>query len=182
MSIIAIVSSPQKGANTDFVVNTIAKSAEENGKEVKVFNINPMADRKGCQGCDGCKRNGGTCVVKDDLTPVLEAIKGAEGLIISAPVYFGEACAQYRLLEDRMYGFLKADFSASFDAGKKVAAVVAAGSAGADELADKMLNVMKGFFKMEPIGKIAMTTGNDRKYAEKNADVIAQAKELGKKF
>jgi multimeric flavodoxin WrbA len=182
MSIVAIISSPQKGANTDFVVNTIAKSAEENGKEVKVFSINPMADRKGCQGCDGCKRNGGTCVIKDDLTPILEAVRDAEGLIISSPVYFGEACAQYRLFEDRMYGFLKADFSPSFDVGKKVVAVTAAGSGGADELADKMLRPMTGFFRMEAVGKIAMITGNDRKYAENNAEVIAQARTLGKRL
>ena len=182
MSIVAIVSSPQKNANTEFVINTMAETLRADGKDVQVFSINPMANRKGCQGCDGCKKNGGACIQKDDLTPVLEAIRDAEGIIVSSPVYFGEACGQYRLLEDRMYGFLKADFSTSLAPGKKVAAVTAAGSAGADELADKMLVTFVNFFKCESVGKIAMITHNDRKFAENNGDVIAQAKALAKKF
>lgn len=182
MTIVGIISSPHKNGPTAFAVNAILDAAKAEGKDVKVFSINPMADRKGCQACNGCKRNGGTCVVKDDLTPVLEAVRDAESLVISAPVYFGEACGQYRLFEDRMFGFLKPDFTPSFAPGKKVAAVVAAGSAGADELADKMLGVMKGFFKCEPVGKIAMITANDIKFAENNADVKAQCAALAKKL
>ncbi len=182
MSIVAIVSSPRKGANTDVLVSAAAEGAKENGKEVQTFYINTMKDRKGCQGCDACKMNGGKCVVKDDLTPALDAMRDAEGIILSAPVYFGEACAQYRLLEDRLYGFLKADFSCSFEAGKKVAVITAAGSAGADVLADKIEGVMKNYFKCEPVGKIAAVTHNDRDFAKNNSDLLAQAKALGKKL
>lgn len=182
MSIVAIVSSPRKNANTDFLVNAVAEGAKENGKDVQTFYLNTLKDKKGCQGCDACKKNGGTCVTKDDLTPVLDAIRDAEGIVLSSPVYFGEACGQYRMLEDRLYGFLKADFSVSFEAGKKVAVITAAGSAGADALADKIEGIMKNYFKCEPIGKIAVVTHNDRKFSENDADLVAQAKALGKKF
>ena len=182
MTIVGIISSPHKNGPTAYAVNAILDAAKADGKDVKVFSINPMADRKGCQGCNGCKRNGGTCVIKDDLTPLLEAVNDAESIVVSAPVYFGEACAQYRLFEDRLYGFLKADFSCSIASGKKVAAVVAAGSAGADELADKMLGVLKNYFKFEPVGKIAMITGNDMKYAENSDDVKAQCAAIAKKL
>ena len=86
------------------------------------------------------------------------------------------------MLEDRLYGFLKADFSVSFEAGKKVAVITAAGSVGADALADKIEGTMKNYFKCEPIGKIAVVTHNDRKFSENDADLVAQAKALGKKF
>ena len=182
MTIVAITSSPQKNANTEFVVKTIGKSAEENGKEVVYFDINSMANRRGCQACDACKKNGGKCVTKDDLAPLVDAVKDAEGVIISSPVYFGEACGQYRLFEDRLYRFFGVPPENGIAPGKKVAVVTAAGSGGADELADRMSGVLVSFFKFEPIGKIAMVTGNDRKYAEKNEAVIAQAKEIGKRF
>lgn len=182
MAIVAITSSPQKNANTEFVVKTIAKSAEENGKEVVYFDINSMANRKGCQACDACKKNGGKCITKDDLTPLIDAVKDSEGVIISSPVYFGEACGQYRLFEDRLYRFFGVAPEDSIAPGKKVAVVTAAGGGGADELADKMCGHLVSFFKFEPVGKIAMVTGNDRKYAEKNEEVIAQAKAIGKKF
>ncbi len=45
-----------------------------------------------------------------------------------------------------------------------------------------MSGVLVSFFKFEPVGKIAMVTGNDRKYAENNAEIVAQAKAIGKKF
>jgi len=180
--IVAIVSSPQKNANTDLLVNKAAEAAKKNGNDVEVFSLNTIADKKGCQGCDGCKKNGTGCVIKDGLTPVLDAIRNADGVIISSPVYFGEACGQYRMLEDRFYGYLKADFSLNINAGKKVAVITAAGSAGAEALADKMEGVMKGYLKFESVGKLAVTTANDRKFAETHPDVIAQAEALGKKF
>lgn len=182
MTIVGIISSPHKNGPTAYAVSAILDAAKADGKDVQVFYINPMANRKGCQGCNGCKRNGGSCVIKDDLTPVLEAVRGADSIVVSAPVYFGEACGQYRLFEDRLYGFLKADFSCSLAPGKKVAAVVAAGSAGADELADKMLGVLKNYFKFEPVGKIAMVTGNAMDYAEKSDDVKAQCAAIAKKL
>ena len=78
MTIVAVISSPERGGNTDTVVNAIARSAQENGKDVKVFYLNPMTSRKGCQACFACKSKG-KCVQNDDLTPVLDAIRDAEG-------------------------------------------------------------------------------------------------------
>ena len=180
--VVAVISSPRTNANTDVLVNAMAKAAKDNGNDVETFYLNTMSDKKGCQGCDGCKRNGGRCVVRDDLTPVLDAIRDADGIILSSPVYFGEACGQYRMMEDRFYGFLKADFSLSIDPGKKVAVVTAAGSAGADALADKIEGIMKNYFKCESVGKLAVVTKNDRKFSENNSELLAEAAEIGKRF
>ncbi len=90
-SISSKVSSPEKGGNTEAVVNKIAETAKAGGKEVQTFYLNPMANRKGYQGCGACKAKG-RCIQRDDLTPVLDAIREADGIILSTPVYFGEAC------------------------------------------------------------------------------------------
>ena len=181
MSIVAIVSSPEKNGNTEVVVNAMAKAAEENGQSVQIFCLNPMTNKKGCQACFACKGKG-RCVQKDDLTAPLDAIREADGIILSTPVYFGEACGQYRMLEDRFFSFLDGAFNLNMPAGKKVAVVTAAGSAGADKLADKIEGVMVNFFKCQPVGKIAFNTGNDREYAKKNQALLDEAAAIGKKF
>ncbi len=182
MSIVAIVSSPRKNANTDTLVTAAAEGAKENGKDVQIFHLNVLRDKRGCQGCNSCKANGGKCVTRDDLTAVLDAVRDSEGVILSSPVYFGEACGQYRMLEDRFYGFLTADFGASFAPGKKVAVITTAGTAGADKLADKMEGTMKKYFKCESVGKLAVVTNNEAEFSAKHADVLEQARALGKKF
>ena len=181
MSIVAIISSPEKNGNTEAVVNRIAESAKANGQEIQVFHLNTMTNKKGCQACFGCKAKG-RCVQKDDLTPVLDAIREADGIILSTPVYFGEACGQYRLLEDRFFGFLDGSFALNMPAGKKVAIVVAAGTAGADTLANKIEGVMANFFKCQCVGKITFNTANNKSFAAGNSDVMAQADAIGKKF
>lgn len=180
-SIVAIISSPRKGGNCDTVVNAIADSAMKNGKKVQIFYLNPMTNRKGCQGCNACKKSG-RCITKDDLSEVIDAIRESEGVILSSPVYFGEACGQYRLLEDRFYSFLNGDFSPNIAAGKKVAIVTSCGMGGANELADKMEKVVRDFLKFEPIGKIAVYNGNPLDTAKNSKEIMDQAAELGSKF
>ena len=181
MSIVAIISSPEKNGNTEAVVNRIAESAKANGQETQVFHLNTMTNKKGCQACFGCKAKG-RCVQKDDLTPVLDAIREADGIILSTPVYFGEACGQYRLLEDRFFSFIDGSFTPNIPTGKKVAVVVSAGTAGADELAAQIAGRMVSFFKMEPIGNVTMVDGNNPHTAEQNPQLLAQAAEIGSKF
>ncbi len=183
MSIVAVISSPRKNGNTEAIVSSIIEGAKENGKNVEIFRINPMTNRRGCQACMGCKK-AGHCVINDDLTPVLDAIRNADGVILSTPDYFGEACGQYRLLEDRMFGFLNGDMSININAGKKVAIIVTCGSAyeGAVKLADKIEGSMVNFFKCESVGKIVMTDGGPPNAASENKEILTQAKAIGKKF
>lgn len=181
MTIAAIVSSPLVGGNTDTIVNAMAEAAKAAGKDVEVFHINPLQNRRGCQACNGCKRKG-MCVIKDDLTPVIDAIRNADSVILSTPVYFGEACAQYRLVEDRMFSFLNGDFSLNITPGKKLAVVVSAGSAGDKALADKISGVMSNYFKFDVVGQICVITGNDPKKSANDADVMAKAKALAAKL
>lgn len=181
MSIAAIITSPRKNGNTATIVNAIAESAKKNGKTVETFYINSIADRKGCQACMGCKK-AGHCVVKDGLTPVIDAVRDAEGIILSTPVYFWDACGQYRLVEDRFFSFLNADFSINIAPGKKVAVVTSCGSQGAEAVADKIEKTMVGGLKCVSVGKIALSGGNTPDTAAGKADILAKAAEIGKKF
>ncbi len=181
MTIVAVVSSPEKNGNTETAVNAIADAIKANGKEVKFFYTNQMYNKKGCQACNACKTQG-KCVQFDDTSKILDAIRNAEGFILSTPVYFDRACGQYGILEDRFYSFLDMRFQPNIEVGKKCAVVTAAGSSNAQRVADEIAANMKNFFKCEIVGTIAMITGNKRDYAKNSPEVLAQAAEIGKKF
>ena len=42
--------------------------------------------------CDSCMRNGGTCVLKDDMAVILKMFQKADVLVLATPVYFYGIC------------------------------------------------------------------------------------------
>ena len=96
--IIAVNASPRKGWNTDTLVTEASKGAESAGAEVICFDLYRLEKYTGCISCFGCKRekNKGRCICRDGLTPVLDAIREADGLIIGSPNYLSELTALFR--------------------------------------------------------------------------------------
>ncbi len=103
-SIVAINASPRKGWNTDMLVTEAAKGAESKGAEVTKYDLYRLEAFTGCISCFGCKREGhkGQCVCKDGLKPVLDSIKESDGLIVGAPNYFSDLCAEFKLFYERL--------------------------------------------------------------------------------
>ena len=102
--IVAVNAGPRKGWNTDTLISEAAKGAEDRGAEVERFDLFRLERYTGCISCFGCKRerNKGRCVCRDGLTPVLDAIREADGLIIGSPNYLGELTASFRALYERL--------------------------------------------------------------------------------
>lgn len=102
--IVAINGSPRSGWNTDMLIDEAIKGAESKGYEVQKFDLYKLEHFTGCISCFGCKRAShiGECVVKDGLKPVLDAIKDADGIIMGAPNYFGDLCAEFKLFYERL--------------------------------------------------------------------------------
>ena len=102
--IVAVNGSPRKGWNTDLLVEEAAKGAEAAGAEVARFDLYKLEKFTGCVSCFGCKREKtlGKCIWQDGLTPVLEAIREADGLIIGTPNYLGNISAGFRALYERL--------------------------------------------------------------------------------
>ena len=102
--IVAINASPRSGWNTDMLIDKAIEGAESEGFEVKKFDLYKLESYTGCVSCFGCKRKAheGECVIKDGLRPVLEAIREADGLIVGAPNYFSDLCAQFKLFYERL--------------------------------------------------------------------------------
>ncbi|WP_425060240.1 hypothetical protein SCACP_09120 [Sporomusa carbonis] len=121
MKIIGLVGSPRKDGNTDVLLQKALEGAKAQGSETAIFYLNE-GNIRGCQACGGCKK-AGKCVIKDDLTEIFAAIDEADGVILGSPIYFGRFTAQTALFMDRLYGYLKQDFSSSLGKGKKFALI-----------------------------------------------------------
>lgn len=102
--IVAINGSPRNGWNTDMLIDEAVKGAESKGAEVIKFDLYKLDKFTGCISCFGCKRDAhkGECVCKDGLKPVLDAVKDADGIIMGAPNYFGDLCAEFKLFYERL--------------------------------------------------------------------------------
>ena len=102
--IIAVNAGPRKGWNTDSLITEASRGAESAGAAVERFDLFRLERYTGCISCFGCKRekNKGHCVCRDALTPVLDAIRASDGLIIGSPNYLSELTASFRALYERL--------------------------------------------------------------------------------
>ena len=103
-SLVAVNAGPRIGWNTDTLINEAIKGAESQGATVQKFDLFRLEKYTGCISCFGCKKEKfkGHCICRDGLTPVLDAIRGADGLIIGSPNYLGELTASFRALYERL--------------------------------------------------------------------------------
>lgn len=102
--IIAVNAGPRMGWNTETLITEASKGAESAGAEVIRFDLFRLDKYTGCISCFGCKKEKmkGHCICRDGLTPVLDAIREADGLIIGSPNYLSEMTASFRALYERL--------------------------------------------------------------------------------
>ena len=88
--LIAINGSPRKNWNTAELLKHAVQGAKDAGAEAEIVNLYTL-NFKGCTSCFACKlktRPHGSCAMKDDLTPVLQAVTAADAVIFGSPIYF----------------------------------------------------------------------------------------------
>ena len=97
---------PRKTFNTASMLQKFAEGASSVSNEIEVKTVRLYElDYKGCMSCMACKVKGkasNVCKFKDALTPVLEEIAVADGLVLGSPVYFGEVTGQMRTFLERL--------------------------------------------------------------------------------
>ena len=102
--IIAVNAGPRKGWNTDTLISEASKGAEAAGAAVERFDLFRLEKYTGCISCFGCKKEKfkGSCICRDGLSPVLEAVRESDGLIIGSPNYLSEMTASFRAFYERL--------------------------------------------------------------------------------
>ncbi len=104
MKVIGINASPRKNANTQTLVEAALEGASEKGADTRLVNLREL-DINGCLGCEGCKKQLGTCVQKDGLTPLMKEMTTCDAIFMGTPVYWYQVTAQFKMLVDRLYSF-----------------------------------------------------------------------------
>ena len=97
--VLILSGSPRKNGNSDLLCDEFMKGAIEAGHQVEKIRV---ADKNigYCRACYGCKGTG-VCVIKDDMTEVLQKMIDADVLVLASPVYFYSIDAQLKTVIDR---------------------------------------------------------------------------------
>ncbi len=99
MKVIAVIGSPRKNGNTELIASHALKAIAEEGIETEIV---PLAgkDIRPCTACMACSKKE-ECSIKDDLMPIYEKMKAADGIILASPVYYGSCTALLKGLMER---------------------------------------------------------------------------------
>ena len=103
MNILAFLGSPRLEGNSEILLREALKAADGATHDVLIFRLNTM-DIKPCQNCGGCDKTG-ICVVKDDMQEITSAIRKADRVILSSPIFFFGLSAQSKIIIDRCQAF-----------------------------------------------------------------------------
>ena len=105
MQVIGINGSPRKQWNTATLVTKALEGAAAHGAQTELVHLYDQNFR-GCISCFACKtRDGnsyGRCAMQDGLTPVLDRIATADGLVVGSPIYFGSVTGETRSFMERL--------------------------------------------------------------------------------
>ncbi len=109
MKIVAVLGSPRLNGNSALIAGCFLETARHLGAETRSFALNTLSYR-GCQACRACKKHSEFCILKDDLSEVLQAVREADVIVLASPVYYGDVTGQMKLFIDRTYCFLTPDY------------------------------------------------------------------------
>lgn len=109
MKVLTILGSPRKNGVTSRMAKRFNQVAETSGASVKTYHLGSLSFQ-GCQGCNACKSTSEACVLKDDLTQVLDEMQSADMTVFATPVYYWDVSGQFKCFFDRTWSFVKPDY------------------------------------------------------------------------
>ncbi len=99
MKVVAIVGSPRKNGNTEQLTTYALKAVAEEQIDTELISL-AGKDIKPCNACMACEKTT-QCSIKDDLPPIYQKMKAANGIILASPVYYGSCTALLKALMER---------------------------------------------------------------------------------
>ena len=113
MKIIAVNGSPRKNWNTDTLLRNVLDGAASAGAETEMVCLYDL-NFKGCRSCMACKLRKeprpNRCIVRDDLTAVLDKVHEADAVVLGSPIYFSEVTGEMRSFFERfLFQYLNYD-------------------------------------------------------------------------
>jgi len=100
-NILVIHASPRIGGNSDILCDRLIDGATTAGHSCEKIALHGKKIGY-CIACDACRKNGGTCAIRDDMDLIYEKMLSADVVVLSTPVYFFSMSAQLKTMIDRL--------------------------------------------------------------------------------
>jgi multimeric flavodoxin WrbA len=145
MKIINIIGSPRKKGTSARIAQSFVETSQENGASIKSYYLNGL-NYRGCQGCEACHSKLDKCVLKDDLEEVLDAMREADIIVFSSPVYYGDTTGQFKSFLDRTWSHVEVNYenenpyTSRLPEGKKAVLILSQG-----DVEEKHLDIVERF-------------------------------------
>ena len=152
--LVILQGSPRPDGNCAILTDWASDAAGKAGRTTEVIYPHDL-DIHCCIGCYQCY-NTGTCVFNDDMTGIIDAVRGARLIIVCSPVYTNTVTAGLKLVIDRMQAYHAERTLAGGPGGQKGLLFSVAGRKGGDNFTC-MTKVVKAFFRncgIEPSGEV----------------------------
>lgn len=98
-NILIISSSLRAGSNSELISKEVAHGAQSTGNRVEFVSLKNKKI-KFCIGCLKCQKQG-KCILKDDMSELIEKVNIADTLVFSTPIYYYEMSGLLKTFLDR---------------------------------------------------------------------------------
>lgn len=182
MKVIGILGSARNGGNTDLLMREMMKEPAAKGAETEIYNLAEM-NVGCCLGCETCRKTG-SCVRKDDMSILCDALKTADAFVIGTPIYMGEMTGQLKTFLDRCYALKDADRTPLISAGKRIAVVITQGAPmpGHYSKTPERINYIFQGYGCIPVGTVTAVGVHEKDDVLKDDSVLEKAREIGKQL
>jgi multimeric flavodoxin WrbA len=181
--VLILAGSPRKNGNSTILALKAAEGVKAEGGEAEVVRIGNLKIAP-CNACDSCRtKPEAGCIIKDDMQPLYQKIKDAQGIIFATPIYWFNVSAQMKLFIDRAYAiYSKGTYAFT---GKDVGVILT--YEDEDVFASGGVNALRFFedaFAYVKANLMGMVYGTANKAGEVRGskELLRKAYELGKKL
>jgi len=181
--VMILAASPRKDGNSTILALKAAEGVKAEGGEADVVPIGNLRIAP-CKACDSCRTKPAVgCIIKDDMQPLYQKIRDAQGIIFATPIYWFNVSAQMKLFIDRTYAmYSKGTYAFT---GKDVGVILT--YEDQDVFASGGVNALRSFqdtfayVKANLVGMI-YSTAHKAGEVQANKELLQKAYDLGKKL
>ena len=108
--VVVLSTSLRSNSNSELLAKSFVEGSKESGNEVEYISLKNK-DIRFCIGCLACQKLG-HCVIKDDVTDIMDSVLYADVVVWATPIYYYEMSGQMKtlivkIISSEMYIFLR---------------------------------------------------------------------------
>lgn len=172
--VVVLSTSLRTNSNSELLAKSFVEGAKEAGNEVEYISLKNK-DIRFCIGCLACQKTG-HCVIKDDVTDIMNSVLEADVVVWSTPIYYFEMSGQMKTLIDRLNPMYSKDYKF-----RDVYLLATAAEEG-DEVFEKVITGLNGWidcFEKTSIKGTVLAGGVSDSGAISGNDKLKEAYDLG---